>query len=76
MAENQELTIEVIESVVTPLERKYAWRAEGVAEGVFELSITDDQHTAKGLVTSIEEIDELVKKLESEVDEHNYKVIG
>ena len=75
MSENV-LTLDAIKEVVTPLERKYGWTAQGTDEGEFILSITDGSHTASGVVTSTDEIEELVKKLESEVDGHSYKVLG
>lgn len=70
------LTLEALTTAVTPLERKYDWKAEGTAEGVFELTLTDGSHEARGEVTSLEGIEELVKKLETEIDGQDYPVIG
>lgn len=76
MEKNQTLTLEAIQEAVTPLERKYGWKAEGTAEGVFTLTLTDDSHTARGEVTSLEDIEELVKELEKEIDGQDYPTIG
>lgn len=75
MAENT-LTLEQLTDAVTPLERKYGWHAEGTAEGVFTLTLTDGSHEAKGEVTSLDEVEELVKNLEKEIDGQDYPVIG
>ncbi len=71
-----EITLEKIVETVTPLERKYDWRVEGDQEEGFTLIITDGNHEADGEVESIEGLDELVKKLETEVDGQDYTVIS
>lgn len=76
MVESHTLTIEELEAAVTPIARKYGWNAVGVEEGKFELSITDGQHTAKGLVDSTDDIEGIVRELEKQIDEQDYAVIG
>lgn len=73
---SETLTIEKLTEAVSPMIRKYGWRAEGTAEGVFTLTLTDDSHEARGEVTSLEDIEELVKELEKEIDGQDYPTIG
>ena len=74
--EDNTLTIEKVIEAVTPLERKYDWNVVHASDDEFTLTITDGSHEASADLTSLEGIEELVKGLETELDEQDYPVIG
>lgn len=74
--EDNTLTIEKVSNAINPLERKYGWGVEEVSDGVFEITVTDDSHKAKGEITSLDEVEELLKELEKEIDGQDYPTIG
>lgn len=74
--EENKLTLEQIEEAVTSVSRKYGWNALEIEPGVFQLTIGDGEAEARELVDSLDDIEALVRRLEGEVDEHEYPTIG
>lgn len=70
------LTIEKLEEALTPVARKYGWKAQEVQEGLFKVIITDGQHEAAGEVDSLDDIEVIVRDLEKEIDGQDYATIG
>lgn len=69
------ITIEEVNEIATPLIRKYDWRTEEIEEGI-RLIVTDGQVDASVEITTGEDIESEINRLIQEVDAHEYTVIG